>query len=487
MEAPMRLTGHDVLKFDAFLPMYNWIYPLGGRASERFVGESGASVFSALRPARSRALYVHVPFCETICAFCPFVRGQFRDESVIDAYVEALLKEIEFKSRFRPVTDVPIGAIFFGGGTPSLLEPRHIRRIARALRERFDLGHLRELSFELEVKSATPERVEALVEAGVTHARFGLQTFSPEYRDLFALTATLEQVKSAAALLKESFPHVSCDILYGMNGQTEAELLRDVEEVCALGLDTIDFYPINNLVTQLKLHRSFRAANKPPLSGLTKFYMRLFLYEALREKGFLPHNGHGWVRVPKDEIDRARVVTDRYSFVYHEHVLGYPGHDLLGFGTNAVSSFQGFSVFNPASRDGYIRALSEGRLPVKVTEHGAATDACRPLALALPYHGGISRSDVDWRHVPEDVRERLSELAAHGLVTEREDQIELTRQGWEWYTSLMYYLLPRDERTVIQSVLRRALREPERDVEASGLEGFPFSERGPIALSGAPI
>jgi coproporphyrinogen III oxidase-like Fe-S oxidoreductase len=381
----MHLTGHEVLKFDTFLPMYNWIYPLSGKPSLRFSHEKSSQVFSCVPPSRSRALYFHIPFCETICSFCPFVRGRYRDGSEVDSYVDALLREIEFKSRFRTLTEIPIGAIFFGGGTPSLLEPHHIRRIGKALRAHFDLGSLREFSFEFEVKSARVDRMEALAEIGVTHARYGLQTFSPAYRDLFHLTATLEQIRAATERMRAVFPYISCDILYGMNGQTEEELLQDVEEACGLGIRNLDFYPINNLVTQPELHKSFRLENKPTLSGLTKYYMRLVLREALLEKGFLPHNGHGWVRVPPEEIARDPVVTDSYSFVYHEHMLGYPDYDLLGFGTNAASSFANFCVFNPASRDAYVQSLSDGHLPVKVTEHEHAVDACRPLALALPY------------------------------------------------------------------------------------------------------
>ena len=472
----MRLTGHDVLKFDAFMPIYNWIYPLAGQPSKRFGPDRAVQVFLELPTAQSRALYVHIPFCETICTFCPFVRGKYQNESVIDVYVEALLSEIELKGRFRALTEVPVGAVFFGGGTPSILKPHHIRKLGKALGAHFDLSRLREFSFEFEVKSVTPERIEALLDIGVTHARFGLQTFSPEYRQLFELTATIDDIYSATKLLSDSFPYLSCDLLYGMNGQSEDDLLADIERVCELNIGNIDFYPINNLVTQHKLHQSFRDVNKQPVSGLTKFYMRLLLREALREKGFLPHNGHGWVRAPEDEIRRNPVVTDVYSFVYHEHVLGYPKHDLLGFGTNAVSSFTGFSVSNTPSRDDYIRALSSGELPMKVSEHDEAVDACRPIALALPYHGSVDRRTVDWDCVPSIVIDHLEELEQHKLVTATETEFGLTRLGWEWYTSVMYYLLPDEEQSAIRTILGRAARDKQRDIEASGLEEFPFTK-----------
>src|SRR5207248_2068900 len=113
--------------------------------------------------------------------------------------------------------------------------------------------------------------------------------------------------------LAAEFPHVSCDLMYGMSGETEDDLAQDIERACSLGLRNLDFYPINNVVTQKKLHRAFRREDKRPVSGLTKFYMNIFLRECLRERGFVPHNGHGYVRVSDAEIARDPVVTDTYS------------------------------------------------------------------------------------------------------------------------------------------------------------------------------
>ena len=438
----MKLTGHPVVKFDRFLPIYNWLYPLSGRKSHRFSGQEAMNVFPEIAPATARALYLHIPFCETICTFCPFVRGEFRDKSIIESYVYSLVREINIKASYTSLVYAPIRSIFVGGGTPSLLEPHHIRRIGRTLRDHFDLNGLLEFSYEMEVKSVTADRIDALLDIGVTHARFGLQTFSPKYRRLFALTATLEQVGCASVRLRDAFPHVSCDLLYGMNGQTVDDLILDIERVCELGMNNIDFYPINNLVTQPKLHHFFAKEDMRPLSGLTKHYMNVLIREELRSHGFLPHNGHGYVRVPQEELARNPVVTNLYSFVYHEHVYGYPGYDLLGFGTNAVSSFRGWSLFNHASRSKYINALSEGHIPMEVAEHERSLDTYRPLCLALPYHGSAHKGWIDQSALPSSASNKVAELIAHGLVRDTGETLELTRDGWHWYSCVMYYLLP---------------------------------------------
>lgn len=476
----MRLTEHPVLKFDTLLPLYNWIYPLSGRPVDLRSDRDPAEVLRKIPPSRSRALYVHVPFCETICTFCPFVRAAEHDEDVVEGYVRALIHEIELKARIPALTRSPVGAVFFGGGTPSLLKPEQILAIGAALRSCFDLSACREFSLEFEVKSVTLARVQAAREVGVTHARFGAQTFSTAFRRLFNLTASVEQLVRAAEVLRSHFDHTSCDMLYGMHGQSEEELFDDIQQAAALGLTNLDFYPINNLVTQPRLNRDLRLAGRKQTSGLTKFYMTMFVRQILRQLGYLPHNGHGYVRVDEDELRRAPLITDAYSFVYHEHTLGYPDYDLLGFGVNAISSFRGCAVSNDDSRDDYIRRISADELPITITEHPPFIDACRPVALALPYHGRIPRSWVDAERVPRDVIDRLGLVIEHGLVAEVGDEYTLTREGLDWYTNLMFYLLPRSEQAALEHILRVARDDPRRSIESSGLEEYDFRRSLPL-------
>ncbi len=469
------------MKFDTFLPLYNWIYPVGGVPSSKFSGPYASRVLHELQMPKSRALYVHIPFCDTICSFCPFVRAADHSPDEVDRYVSALVREIAIKSRIPEIGGAHIGAVFFGGGTPSVLSPDQIRRIGGALHSAFNLDGCREFSFEFEAKTATNDRVTAARDIGVTHARFGAQTFVPAFREHFRLTASLEDVKRTAELLHTSFPSASCDVLYGMHGQTEEELEHDINVACSLGLANLDFYPINNLVTQPILSTSFRRDGRRPTSGLTKHYMSRYVRESLRERGYLPHNGHGFVRSVLSNTESPPLLTSEYSFVYHEHTLGYPGFDLLGFGVNAVSSFPRYVVSNTESRREYVASLLDSStIPMSVTEHPAPVDACRALALALPYHGEIP---VDWidAAVPDEVRARLDQVEAHGLVHRTPESLALTEDGLAWYANLMFFLSPASERAALASVLHAATRDPRRSLEPSGLEGLDLRVRLPVS------
>src|SRR5206468_10839179 len=118
--------------------------------------------------------------------------GSTGDEQ-IETYVKALIREIRLKGKYAWAGARPVRTIFFGGGTPSTLTPGQIRRIGRALHDNFDLTMIDGFVFEFEVKSVTEEKCAAMREIGVNKVRFGLQTFNPVYRELFNITATLEQ------------------------------------------------------------------------------------------------------------------------------------------------------------------------------------------------------------------------------------------------------------------------------------------------------
>jgi len=138
------LSGQSLVKFDRQFPIYNFFFPSQGKAR---ASASVAQVWNEpAYPVRSRALYFHIPFCDTICNFCPFTRGRYSNRAVIDEYFVTLLDEIRLKAELIDLKRVPIGAIFFGGGTPSLLDPEQIRRLGELIRATFDLSQLREFS-----------------------------------------------------------------------------------------------------------------------------------------------------------------------------------------------------------------------------------------------------------------------------------------------------------------------------------------------------
>lgn len=409
------LNSHDRQRpFDRQLPVFNIFYPSQVDGVEGDIPVDTIAAFGTRDLSRSKsvALYFHFPFCETICNFCPFTRGRYGDHGIISDYLKALGVEIDLKSRVQDLKALKVSAIFVGGGTPSLLTHEEIVLFGSILARHFDLTHLREFSFECEVKSVTEDKVKALRSIGVTNARFGLQTFDPYWREMFDLTATLSQVGSASDLFQKYIKNTSFDILYAMNGHSFSQFEADLKRAVAVGNDLIDVYPIDNVVTQVRLHDKTRRAGLPPLSADTRAEMNDFLRASMHDKGFLPHNGHGYVRSAPEDLQRNPVVTRSYTFEYHNHVYGYGDHIVIGFGVNAISLLQGCVLSNTNNRKDYVNdLLIDGTLVGQMSHHGPDIDASRPLVTRLAYHGHVEKSRIDLATAPAETISALDSLS----------------------------------------------------------------------------
>lgn len=449
----MNLKDNGIFKFDYQFPLYNFFFP--NQIGNVYRDGLDAVIANSNHNINSRALYFHIPFCETICTFCPFTRGAYRDNNDVDEYVNALIREIELKSSFNDYKKVPVRAIFFGGGTPSLLSSENMVKIGQAIKKHFLLSPDCEFSFEIEVKSLTAEKVLAMKDMGVTHPRFGLQTFDPEWRRLFNLTSTYEQINFAADILTKNFETVLFDIIYGMNGQDEEDIIRDLDKSICLGTSNIDIYPIDNVMTQPKLHKAIQDRGFPLTTATRKFAMNMLIDSYMRSKGFMPHNGHGYVRT--NNVDQS-VVTDEYSFKYHEHVYGYSDHDLHGFGVNAVSSIREHVITNTSSRKKYINSIKNGKIPSMISKHSKILDEMKPIILRLPYHGSVEKRKI--KETPFYLQDKISELIEHKLVYEDDKGFYLTKIGWYWYTNIMFWLMPESDKDMMRGFITKQLSIP---------------------------
>lgn len=343
----------------------------------------------------------------------PVYPGSVQSASDIDRYTQALISEIEYKAQAMDFRAVPVRAIFFGGGTPSLLSPRNIHDIGEVLHRHFDMCDVQEFSFEFSVTSVTEERARALAAIGVTHARFGLQTTDREWRQLFNLDPDIGKIERTAELLNSQFEHVLCDILYGMNGSNEQQTLADIDKAVAIGVSNIDIYPINNAATSVKLHRQIKSRFADVMPAMRKLNMKFMLDEHLRQYGYIPYNGHGYVRRPRAG---SALFAEDYSFIYHEHVYGYADHDLLGFGVGAISSVAEHVITNISSREKYTRGMAQGEHLCQVSRHDPMLDVVKPLVVRLAYHGSVDKRLVELGRMPEALMRRLDELIQAGLV-----------------------------------------------------------------------
>jgi oxygen-independent coproporphyrinogen-3 oxidase len=186
-------------------------------------------------------LYIHIPFCSAICNYCNFNRGLF-DASLKTRYVEAIISEIT-RAGEAGWAGEPADTIYFGGGTPSLLEPEDVRRIIGSCLSSFDVATDREVTMEANPETVTEERLAAYRAAGVNRLSFGVQSFRDDELKRLSRLHGADRARTAYHEARRAgFDNLSLDLMMWLPGQRVAEWLESVDAAIELGPDHLSLY-----------------------------------------------------------------------------------------------------------------------------------------------------------------------------------------------------------------------------------------------------
>lgn len=450
----MKLINDGFFIFNQGFPIHTWYPILDGKLLDKSKNENNL-IFEDISTENisKRSLYFHIPFCEGhICSFCSFPRKICNDIEEIDQYVNALIKEIEIKSQFKSVGDIPVHAIFFGGGTPSILTVAQITRIGNSIAKNFNLSKLVEFSFENNIHSVTEEKLQALQSIGVTHVRAGVQSLNQKYREYFDLLPSINEVHEKINLMKKYFDNVCIDIIYGINDQTIEELITDIHNACMLDTKQIDFYPLTQPKGNMKLKRLFTEKGLKPKSELELIGLGIILKEVLKDYGYYPYSGHGFVKL-NDENNKFKNMTQDYSFEYHKSTMGYADGDVVGFGSGASSKFINYGICNTTNINEYIKEINKGTILCDVYEVDESLHYSKGITTHLPYFGYSLKKEINLDKIHKEVLINLKLLIDSGIVIENDDKYIICDKGWYWDNVIMYFLSPNSERNILDSII----------------------------------
>ncbi len=288
-----------------------------------------------------RHLYVHLPFCATRCGYCDFVTVLGRADEH-GPYVSALLRELELQ---RDVLAPELETIFLGGGTPTLTEPSALVRLLEAL------PRAAEVTVEANPETVTPALAAALREAGVTRVSLGAQSFQPELLATLDRRATPDDVRGAFHTLRDAgFDNLSLDLIYGIPGQSQADLEADLTEALALGPEHLSCYEL-----EAKPGTRFTHAHGEELERQADAMEDYF--ERVVER--LTGAGYRWYETANFCRDDER---SRHNLAY------WHGRDYLGLGIGAVSTVAGLRWQTTKRLAVYLDALRRGELPPRELE-----------------------------------------------------------------------------------------------------------------------
>lgn len=357
-------------------------------------------------------LYLHVPFCSAICNYCNFNRGLF-DAAVKARYVSGLEAEIRLNAGAREADTV-----YFGGGTPSLLEPVEIARLVRACRESFALHPNAEITMEANPETVTAARLAAYREAGVNRLSFGVQSFRDE--ELRRLGRIHDARRAAAALgdaRAAGFDNVSLDLMLWLPAQTLGHLEESLTALIDLrpehaSLYLLELYP--NAPLREEMARG--GWSLAPDDDAAEMYLRAM--ERLEAAGYEQYEISNVAQPGRRSRHNMKYWTDG---------------EWHGFGCGAHSTIGHVRWNNVASTVEYLRLIEAG-LPVVASRRPLSPreQVEEALFMGLRLNEGVStaRLRADYGiDVWETWGERLGPYVEAGLLRHAEDRLRLTREG----------------------------------------------------------
>jgi oxygen-independent coproporphyrinogen-3 oxidase len=308
-----------------------------------------------------RHLYVHLPFCAYRCGYCDFVTLVGREDEH-EAYAGALLAELELeRARLAPELET----IFLGGGTPTFLAPEALRRTLASLPPADDL------TVEANPETITPALARLLADAGVTRISLGAQSFQPHLLTVLERRATPDVVRGAFYHLRDaSFDNISLDLIYGIPGQSAADLERDLEAALELAPEHLSLYEL-----EAKPGTRFTHAHGAELERQAEA-MEGYLERLV---AVLTAAGYRWYETANFCLGPERVggrdLRSKHNLAY------WLGRDYLGLGIGAVSTVGELRWRNAPRLRGYLEALAVGETPPRELEPLSAAVRSRERAM----------------------------------------------------------------------------------------------------------
>jgi len=438
---PMISHAHEVVipdasllrRFDGPGPRYT-SYPTADRFVEAFDADALGSWLRsrAVMPVRRPlSLYVHVPFCNTICYYCACNKVVTRDHRKAVEYLDYLQREIDLVARhLEPGQSVE--QLHLGGGSPTYLSSDELERLMVMVSERFALEEGGEYGVEVDPRTTPPDKVQALAALGFNRMSIGVQDFDPDVQRSVNRIQSFKMTQACVEAAREAgFRSLNLDLIYGLPKQTVETFARTLDQVLALEPDRVALYHYAHLPERFKPQRRISGAQVPSSE------------EKLRIMGqaIARLTGRGYEYIGMDHFARTDddLAKAQRQGRLHRNFQGYstrPECDLIGLGVSAISKVGPTYSQNARSLDEYYDGLDAQRLPTARGVLLSADDLLRgSVIMALMCHLAVSKEAIESAHqvhFDDYFRRELTDLKPleqAGLVENADDWITVTPSG----------------------------------------------------------
>lgn len=430
------ITPELLTRFDVPGPRYT-SYPTADRFVEAF-GE--ADYLQALDQRKSGAmvkatplsLYVHIPFCESLCYYCACNKIITKHKDRAATYLRYLTREVQLHTAHLGMGQ-SVSQLHLGGGTPTFLSDDELRELMHMLRRHFEFVPGGEYSVEVDPRTVDEQRLAVLAELGFSRLSFGVQDFDPAVQKAVHRVQPAQQVFDlVAAARRLGFESVNVDLIYGLPLQTPESFERTLAQVNELRPDRIALYAYAHLPERFKPQRRIHAAELP--SGGAKVAMLSSSLDAFTEAGYV-YIGMDHFALPGD----ALAVAKRQGRL-HRNFQGYstqPDCDLIGLGVSAIGRMGTTYSQNAKTMDEYVDMLDNQQLPIVKGLALTRDDLIRRAwIMALMCQGQVQYADfneawlIDAKQYFSVELAQLESMQAQGLVELKDNSLQVTPMGW---------------------------------------------------------
>ena len=430
------LTPELLTRFDVPGPRYT-SYPTADRFVEAF---SQLDLHQALelrsqglsQKIRPLSIYVHIPFCESLCYYCACNKIITKHHEKAEPYLRYLAKEVELYTNAIGMGQ-SVSQLHLGGGTPTFLSDDELRELMSVLKRSFSFAAGGEYSVEVDPRTVNEQRLALLLELGFNRLSFGVQDFDPEVQKAVHRIQPAAQVFALVeSARKMGFESVNVDLIYGLPKQTPESFDRTLKQVNELRPDRIALYAYAHLPERFKPQRRILAAELPVASS--KIAMLSRSMDALMAAGYV-YVGMDHFALPDD----ALAVAKRQGRL-HRNFQGYstqPDCDLIGLGVSAIGRMGSTYSQNAKTMEEYVDMLDHGQLPIVKGLALSRDDLIRRAwIMAIMCQGQVQYDafnegwlmDAKKYFAPE--LSQLESLQDQGLVELSEGGLKVTPMGW---------------------------------------------------------
>jgi oxygen-independent coproporphyrinogen III oxidase len=413
-----------IKKYNQPVPRYT-SYPTVPFWNEHLDTDEWTNAFTAALNEDSISVYIHLPFCESLCTYCGCNKKITTNHSVEDEYIAAIEKEWLLYRGMMKAAPV-IRELHLGGGTPTFFSPANLKRLLDIILADSIVHPEHEFSIEGHPNNTAIAHLQTLYEAGFRRISYGVQDNEPEVQRIINRIQPFENVKAATENARATgFTSVNFDLIYGLPLQTRESIERTINKVIELQPDRIAFYSYAHVPWTSRAQRLFDESHLPATEEKLQLY--------LTGKELLLQNGYADIgmdhfALPGDELYKARMAG-----TLHRNFMGYTTQHtelLLGLGVSAISDTSNAFAQNSKTLHDYYAAVNSGKLAVQKGYILSSLDvAFRKYILDISCRGETFFKEEHLPLLEEFTFEKLDALQADGLIEWNYSGVKLTAQG----------------------------------------------------------